>query len=114
MRKSIFQKSIFQTRTFATQKKLTFFTKPNCSLCVPAKEIIDQVRTKVEFDLEVVDITQNKNQEWFNLYKYDIPVLHLEGVEISRHHFNEKEILTRLQYFPHENPQHLLSIFWST
>jgi hypothetical protein len=45
--------------------------------------------------METVNIMQNK--EWFEKYKYDIPVLHLNGEEICRHFFDENKILMHVQ-----------------
>lgn len=39
----------------------------------------------MQFKLVEVDITHPSNKEWFNKYRYDIPVLHLNGKYLSKH-----------------------------
>lgn len=36
---------------------LTFFTKPDCSLCVPVKFVLDKINQKYPFELNYVDIS---------------------------------------------------------
>ncbi len=35
--------------------------------------------------LKEIDITLAENKTWFDKYKYDIPVFHLEGEYLMRH-----------------------------
>lgn len=51
---------------------LILYSKPGCHLCEGLQEKLSQV-TQYDFDLEVRDITTN--EEWFNAYQYEIPVL---------------------------------------
>ena len=60
--------------------RVTFFTKPDCTLCKSALYVIERVRTRVPFALERIDISAPGNQRWFDLYKHDIPVVHVNGV----------------------------------
>ena len=52
--------------------QLILYSKPGCHLCEGLQEKLSQVTT-FDFDLEVRDITTN--DEWFNTYQYEIPVL---------------------------------------
>ena len=52
--------------------QLILYSKPGCHLCEGLQEKLAQV-TKYDFDLEIRDITTNN--EWFNAYQYEIPVL---------------------------------------
>mmetsp|Transcript_14021 Transcript_14021/g.19500 ORF Transcript_14021/g.19500 Transcript_14021/m.19500 type:complete len:84 (-) Transcript_14021:16-267(-) len=70
---------------------VTLFSKPQCSLCVPAKELVLKVQKQYPFTLENINILQHP--EWFEKYKYDIPVLHVNGKEICRHRFDEQTII---------------------
>ena len=72
--------------------RITFFTKPDCSLCNSALYVIERVRAKLLFDLESVDITTPGNERWLERYKNDIPVVHLNGEEIFRHHVDERKL----------------------
>ena len=72
--------------------KITFFTKPDCSLCDGALYVISRVRAQINFDLETVDISAPGNQKWFDAYQHHIPVVHLDGQEIFRHHVHERQL----------------------
>jgi glutaredoxin len=74
---------------------ITIYSKPDCHLCDRAKEVIDRCRSKVEFVVEVVDISQNP--ELLQRYRHDIPVILLDGNEIARHFVRERKLLELLQ-----------------
>ena len=69
--------------------RITFFTKPDCLLCRSALYVIERVRTQIPFDLETVDISAEGKAKWFDAYREHIPVAHLNGEEIFRHHVDE-------------------------
>lgn len=54
--------------------QLILYSKPGCHLCQGLQEKLESLQAK-GFTLEVRDITQQ--QEWWQAYKYEIPVLHL-------------------------------------
>jgi glutaredoxin len=74
---------------------ITIYSKPDCHLCDRAKEVIERCRVKVEFAIEVVDISQNP--ELLQRYRDDIPVILLDGNEIARHFVRERKLLELLQ-----------------
>jgi glutaredoxin len=74
---------------------ITIYSKPGCHLCDRAKEVIERCRAKVEFAVEVVDISQNP--ELLQRYRDDIPVILLDGNEIARHFVRERKLLELLQ-----------------
>jgi hypothetical protein len=39
----------------------------------------------LQFRLVQVDITRPENKPWFAKYRYDIPVLHLNGAFLAKH-----------------------------
>jgi len=51
---------------------LILYTKPGCHLCEGLQEKLEQI-TAFKVELELRDITTNEN--WFNLYQYEVPVL---------------------------------------
>ena len=61
------------------------FTKANCPLCDDAKAVLQQCATDVPHSLVAVDITDSENRAWWERYKYDIPVLHLDGAYWAKH-----------------------------
>lgn len=76
-------------------RKITIYSKPDCHLCDVAKDVVERCHQKVEFALEVVDISQNP--ELLERYRNDIPVILLDGREIARHFVRERKLLELLQ-----------------
>jgi glutaredoxin len=74
---------------------ITIYSKPDCHLCDRAKEVIERCHTRVEFAVEVVDISQNP--ELLERYHDDIPVILLDGIEIARHVVRERKLLELLR-----------------
>lgn len=83
--------------------ELTFFTKETCMLCTNAKNILyktlDSEELKdVETDLKVIDIMDPDNSEAFDMYCYDVPVLHVDRPGQKKpvkfmHYFIEDKLL---------------------
>ena len=61
------------------------FTKQGCTLCDKVTEILRSVKESNPHTLEAVDITDEDKSDWYDKYKYDIPVLHIEGKYWSKH-----------------------------
>ncbi|XP_053557605.1 glutaredoxin-like protein C5orf63 homolog [Bombina bombina] len=77
--------------TFQNEKPvLTLFTKDPCPLCEEAKEILAPYMHR--FTFEQVDITLPENSAWYERYKYDIPVFHLNGRFLMMHRVNLKKL----------------------
>ncbi len=72
--------------------RITFFTKPDCTLCNSARFVVERVRRQRPFHMEIVDITGPGNEKWFEAYRNDIPVVHLNGHEIFRHSVHERHL----------------------
>ncbi len=68
----------------------TLFTKTDCSLCDTAKAALEAFAAECPLELKLVDITSDATI--FELYRYDIPVLHLDGVEVARHHISLQKL----------------------
>jgi glutaredoxin len=79
----------------AMSRTITIYTKPGCHLCDLAKEVIARCRQKIDFTVEVIDISQNP--ELLERYRNDIPVIRLDGKEIARHVLRERKLLELLQ-----------------
>lgn len=92
-------------RFYSTQLKpisLTFFTKETCKLCTDAKEILhttlkdDQIND-IKIDLTTIDITDPENQKWFDVYCYDVPVLHVDRESEKQvkfmHYFHQDKLI---------------------
>jgi glutaredoxin len=65
------------------------YSKPGCHLCDEAKAVIENAGCNDRFTLEEVNI--ESDPELLNKYKYDIPVIMIDGVESFRHHVDAKE-----------------------
>lgn len=61
------------------------FTKAGCTLCDVAKEHLMKAASQEPHTLEAVDITDPDKRAWWQKYKYDIPVLHIDGIYWAKH-----------------------------
>ncbi|KAM3874251.1 glutaredoxin-like protein C5orf63 homolog, partial [Diretmus argenteus] len=62
------------------------FTQDPCPLCDEAKEALEPYKNRYVF--QQVDITLPENKVWYDAYKYDIPVFHLNGHFLMKHRVN--------------------------
>jgi glutaredoxin len=63
------------------------YSRPGCHLCDVAKEAIKAAGIDDRFTLEEINI--ESDAELLRKYKYDIPVVTLDGAEIFRHRVNK-------------------------
>lgn len=54
--------------------KITLFTRPNCSLCITAKQAVADVRKNRRVEYEELDVMQSGNEKW-KIYEFDTPVV---------------------------------------
>ncbi|KAG5834121.1 glutaredoxin-like protein C5orf63 homolog isoform X2 [Anguilla anguilla] len=80
---------------------LTLFTKDPCPLCDEAKEVLEPYKQR--FVLQEVDITRPENSVWYDRYKYDIPVFHLNGQFLMMHRVNIAVLEKRLARIENKN-----------
>lgn len=71
--------------------RVSLFTKAGCTLCDEAKGILELCRNTCPHSLELVDITDADKKDWWQRYKYDIPVLHIDGVYWAKHRISSEE-----------------------
>lgn len=78
---------------------VTLFTKDGCTLCDKVKDVLGSIKDKEEYNhsLRAIDITDDEHQDWYSKYKYDIPVLHIDGQYWIKHRLSEDEAITGLQ-----------------
>ena len=74
---------------------VTIYTKPGCHLCDEAKAAIEQARAEREFTLEEVNI--DLDPAMAELYKYDIPVIFINGVKAFKHRVSAREFRRKLR-----------------
>lgn len=73
---------------------LTLYTKNPCPLC---DELVAELRPFMHrLHFEKVDITQPENREYFKRYRYDIPVLHLNGEFLCMHRLDAELLGAKL------------------
>ncbi|XP_067621254.1 acetyl-CoA acetyltransferase, mitochondrial [Eurosta solidaginis] len=67
--------------------QLTLYTKNECSLC---DELVKELEIYFDgqYTLQKIDITEKENIRFLRLYKYDIPVLFLNGQFLCMHKLN--------------------------
>jgi hypothetical protein len=53
--------------------QLILYSKPDCHLCEGLLEKLNQIQT-LNLEIEIRDITTN--DDWYNLYQYEVPVLY--------------------------------------
>lgn len=85
------------------QTTLTFFTKDTCMLCTNAKQILHETLQQPELQdtpikLKTIDIMKEENAEWFDIYCYDVPVLHVDRPGQQKpvkfmHYFDKKKLM---------------------
>lgn len=73
------------------------FTKQGCTLCDKVTDVLRSVRESHPHTLEAVDITDEDKLDWFDKYKYDIPVLHIEGNYWEKHRLTSEVAIEGLE-----------------
>ena len=71
------------------------YSRPGCHLCDEAKAAILSARCSDQFVLEEINI--ESDEELLRKYKYDIPVIAINGVESFIHRVDPKEFATRIK-----------------
>ncbi|KAJ2509878.1 hypothetical protein GGI11_000794 [Coemansia sp. RSA 2049] len=84
-------------RKGAQRLSLTMFTHNQCQLCVHAKEALEKVRQQVPFDVKEVDIRSPGNEAWFDEYKHDVPVIHVNNEFLLWHRVDVADTVAKLQ-----------------
>lgn len=88
--------------------QLTLYTREVCPLC---DELVEQLHAEFpnEFELKKVFIDHKENVRFLRLFRYDIPVLFLNGQFLCMHRLNSlllRERLMALKGSKQEVPVH--------
>ena len=59
------------------------YSRPGCHLCEEAKTVIEEVGREMDLTLEEVNI--ESDLDLLQKYRFDIPVITINGVEAFRH-----------------------------
>jgi glutaredoxin len=80
---------------FATTKaRVIVYSRPGCHLCEEAKQAIAAAECLDEYTLEEINI--ESDADLLKRYRYDIPVIMINGVEAFRHRLSSKAFRERL------------------
>jgi glutaredoxin len=71
------------------------YSRPGCHLCDEAKAAIQNSGCTDQITLEEVNI--ESDDELLRKYKYDIPVIAIDGVECFMHRVDPGEFVTRIK-----------------
>ncbi|HSD48176.1 MAG TPA: glutaredoxin family protein [Pyrinomonadaceae bacterium] len=71
------------------------YSRPGCHLCDEAKAAIQSAGCDDQFTLEEINI--ESDPELLRKYKYDIPVVTIDGAEAFRHRVDPRIFKTRIK-----------------
>jgi hypothetical protein len=75
--------------------KLRFFYKEGCCLCGVTEEMLNGVVEKYDLEIEKTDI--ESDEELFELYRYDIPVIEFEDGTSLHGRIRGKTLIQKLE-----------------
>jgi glutaredoxin len=78
-----------------TKPHVIVYSRPGCHLCDEAKLAIHSAGCDDQFTFAEINI--ESDPELLRKYKYDIPVVSLDGTEIFRHRVNEAKFRELIQ-----------------
>ena len=76
---------------------VTLYTRPGCHLCEEAKAAMRASGCKDEFLLEEINIDLDTTLH--DKYKFDIPVVYINGVKAFKHSVDPREFRRKLKRF---------------
>ena len=71
--------------------RVIVYSRPGCHLCDEAKAAIENSNCSEHYTLEEVNI--ESDEELLKKYKYDIPVVTIDGEEAFRHRVDPHEFI---------------------
>lgn len=74
------------------------YSRPGCHLCDEAKAVIKNSGLNDQFTFEEINI--ESDDELLRKYRYDIPVITIDGVEAFRHRVNLADFCFKLKSAP--------------
>ncbi len=73
---------------------VTLYTKPGCHLCDEAKQEMQRAAISDEYTFEEINIEEDP--EAHELYKYEIPVIAIDGRKAFKHRLTAEDFRRRL------------------
>jgi glutaredoxin len=78
--------------------EVTFYTKPGCCLCDDARDEIEAaIRQLDPATVRLVEINILSDLETFLRFRYDIPVIAINGVPLLKHRITAEALLQKLK-----------------
>lgn len=75
--------------------RLAFYYKEGCYLCVQAEELLNGLIEKYDIETRKIDI--ESDDELFDLYRYDIPVIEFRDGSSLHGNIRKKELVKKLE-----------------
>ena len=82
----------------SSKAHVTIYSKPGCHLCDEAKEAIQSAGCGDQFTLTEINI--ETDPELMAKYRYDIPVIAINGVDSFMHRIDKTEFRERILKLP--------------
>jgi glutaredoxin len=79
----------------SSRRHVIIYSRPGCHLCDEAKAAIQNAGCSDRFTLEEINI--ESDNELLRKYKYDIPVVMIDGVEAFRHRVEVEAFKQKLE-----------------
>ena len=77
-----------------SKARVVVYSRPGCHLCDEAKAVIENSNCSDRFTLEEVNI--ETDEELLEKYKYDIPVVTIDGEEAFKHRVDREQFRIRV------------------
>ncbi len=75
--------------------KVDIYSKPSCSLCDAAIDVVERVRARIPFELRIISILEDPAA--MMAWRYDIPVVLIDGELAFKHRVDEAALEAWLQ-----------------
>ncbi|HYH98324.1 glutaredoxin family protein [Hyalangium sp.] len=75
--------------------KVDIYSKPSCSLCDEAIDVVERVRARIPFELRIISILEDPAA--MMAWRYDIPVVVIDGELAFKHRVDEGALEARIQ-----------------
>ena len=77
--------------------QIQLFTKEGCTLCDKVTDILKSIRSTHPHTLQAIDITDPEHKDYYDKYKYDIPILHIHGNYWIKHRLTKEEAIQGIE-----------------
>lgn len=80
---------------------IKIYSKPDCSLCIPFKKVIEEIcqNRKWQDKVELSEVNIEKDAKAFELYSEKIPVAEINGQLAFKYHITKDEFEKRLMRY---------------